>query len=309
MTRKVRKVISFGMVALVAILVVAWPSIMRGLVERGLEQARSNGINLSWNGLATGHSSLGFESLTLWIPGPKVKGNFAIPISVDLQRLSLALRPSSLISLAPAGTFSTQLYAGTLSGDASTDVQTALVNANVEGVQLGKHPQLASIGVQGGVTSGSFQGMRITPRGVEGGTFSFRIRELAIPTAGAVRTLLQTENLGTVDIDAEGTVTPSMVNVTSIRLSSLFGSVVGSLSVTEHLSRMPSLKGSFQVSLSENGITTLGPWLPLIPNAGLDPATSAFEISLLSAPCSSGRASGTFVRLPSGCLDLRFERR
>ena len=165
------------------------------------------------------------------------------------------------------------------------------------------------MGVKGGATSGSFQGVRITPRGVEGGTFSFRVRELGLPTVDAVRTLLRTENIGTVDLDAEGSVTQFMVDITSVRLSSLLGSVVGSLSVTDHLSRTPAVKGTFQVSLSESGIASLGPWLPLISSAGLDASTAAFDVSLLSAPCASPQASGILVRLPSGCLKLRFEKR
>lgn len=309
MRRTARKFIFFGFVALVATLVVAWPSILRTLVQQGLERARGNGVNLSWNGITTGHSSVGIESLTLWIPGPKVKGTFAIPVSLEMQQLSLALTPSSLLTLTPRSTYSTQLYGGTLSGDATTDATTALINATLEGVQLGKHPQLSSVGFQGGVTHGTLHDIRITPRGVEAGAFSLQIREFAIPAIDAVRTLLRTDNVGTVDLDAEGTISPSILEVTSIRLSSLFGSMVGSLSVTDHLSRAPSVKGSFQVSLSETGTASLGPWLPLIPNAGLDASASTFEVVANSSPCSSPRTSGTIVRLPSGCVKLTFEKR
>jgi hypothetical protein len=309
MRRTARKLILLGLVALVATLVVAWPSVMKLLAQRGLERARENGVNLSWNGLTTGHASLGIESLIVWIPGPKVKGTFAIPVSLELQQLSLALRPSSLLTLTPSGTYATQIYGGTLSGDATTDIATAHINATIDGAQLGKHPQLASIGFQGGVTNGTLREVLLTPRGVEGGAVSLQIREFAIPAVDAVRTLLRTDNIGTVDIDVEGTISPSMLDAKSIRLSSLFGSLVGSLSITDHLSRTPSVKGSFIVSLSENGTASLGPWLPLIPNAGFDSSASTFEVSAISSPCSSPRSSGAIVRLGSGCLKLTFEKR
>jgi hypothetical protein len=304
-----RNTVVIIIVALAATAVVSWPSVVRFIAQRGLEQARENGANISWNGLTTGPSSVGLESLTIWIPGPKVKGTFSIPVSLELQSLSIDLKLGSLLALSPTVTYGTDLYGGTVSGDAKREGGATHLNANIERVEIGKHPQLSSIGVKGGATSGTLQEMSIIPEGVNGGTFSLRVRELELPAVEAVRTLLKTDTLGTVDLDAEGTVSPSSIDITSIRLSSLFGSVVGSLSASGHLSRSPSLKGSFEVSLSESGISTLGPWLPLIPGAELLPSTSAFLVTVASTPCSSSRTTPTVVRTPSGCVKLGFEKR
>lgn len=309
MKRRTRNTLLIIVLAFAAAAVVSWPSVVRFIAQRGLEQARQNGANISWNGLTTGPSSVGLESLTIWIPGPKVKGTLAIPISLELQSLSVDLKLGSLLALSPAVTYGTGLYGGTISGDARREGGATRLTANVERVDIGRHPQLSSLGVKGGTTSGTFQEIRIIPEGVNGGTFSLRVRELELPAVEAVRTLLKTETLGTIDLDAEGTISPSAVDITSIRLSSLFGSVVGSLSASDHLSRSPSLKGSFEVSLSENGISTVGPWLPIIPGADLSPSTSAFAVTVASTPCASSRAIPTVLRTPSGCVKLGFEKR
>lgn len=304
-----RKALLLIIVALVAAAVICLPWMVRFIAHKGLEQARQNGANISWNGLTAGPSSVGLESLTVWIPGPKVKGTLAIPISLELQKLSVDLNLGSLLALSPTVTYGTELYGGTISGDAKREGGATRINANVEDVEIGRHPQLSSLGVKGGATSGTLQEMSIIPEGVNGGTFSLRVRELEIPAVEAVRTLLKTDTLGTVDLDAEGTASPSAVDVTSIRLSSLFGSVVGSFTASEHLTRSPALQGSFEVSLSERGIESIGPWLPLIPGADLPPSTSAFTVTVASTPCSSSRAIPTVIRTPAGCVKLGFDKR
>lgn len=118
MKRRTRNTLLIIVLAFAAAAVVSWPSVVRFIAQRGLEQARQNGANISWNGLTTGPSSVGLESLTIWIPGPKVKGTLAIPISLELQSLSVDLKLGSLLALSPAVTYGTGLYGGTISGDA-----------------------------------------------------------------------------------------------------------------------------------------------------------------------------------------------
>lgn len=308
MRTKARKFITVALLAIVTV-VVSWPTILKFIVQGSLESAKSSGANLSWNGLTTGASSVALDSLTVWIPGPRVKGTFAIPVSLELSRLSVALNVASLATLSPSVTYSTQLYGGSVSGEAQQVSGATRATATIENVEIGNHPQLASLGVHGGSTNGSFQEMILTPQGPAGGTFSVKIRELTIPAIAEMALLLRTTSLGTIDLDAEGTISPTKVDVPSIRLSSMFGSVVGALTASDHLSRSPSLNGSFEVSLSDHGIATLGPWLPLIPGAGLDASTSSFIVSVSSTPCSAARGSGTAVRLPSGCLKLLFQKR
>jgi hypothetical protein len=263
-----RKARTFSIVTLLLLIAIgaSSPWIVKLLVQRGLEQVRASGTNISWNGLTTGPTSIALDSLTVWVPGPKVKGVFTIPLSVELQQIAIALKLGSLLTLSPSITFTSNLYGGSLSGNAQNTGGTNQINGLMQDVQIGKHPQLSTVGVTGGTTTASFQDMHLTAQGVEGGTFSFRVRELGIPAVEAARTLLRTENFGTVDLDAEGAVTPTTVDLSSIRLSSLFGSVVGTMSALDHLSRSPAVKGSFEVSLSEQGGPALGSIPPPPPS-------------------------------------------
>jgi hypothetical protein len=238
-----------------------------------------------------------------------VKGSFAIPVSVELQQLSLAVRPGSLLKLSPKVAFSTNLYGGVLVGEGETQAMGASVTATLTDIELGKHPQLSTLGVRGGVVNGAVENLHFIPSGVDGGTFSLQLRRLEPPSIDALTTLLRTRELGTVDVDAEGEVSASAARFTTVRLSSLFGSVLGELTVTNHLTPQPSTKGSFEIALSEKGISTLGPWLPLIPNAGLDATASAFAVSVTSVPCSAQHAGSSVIRFQFGCVKLGVSRR
>jgi hypothetical protein len=297
-----------AVVAVIIAAVISWPQVLRHLIQGGLQEARKHGTNLTWNGLSTGFSSAGLDSLTVWIPGPRIKGTFAVPISIEMHQLSIALNHGSLLTLSPAAAYSTKLYGGYLLGYAHPGLRESRLFAQVQDVEIGKHPQLSGVGVRGGMTNGAFEDILITARGVEGGTFSLRVRELALPTIDAVKTLLRTDDLGTVDLDAEGTISPTKVDVKGMRLSSMFGTAVGSVSASEHLSQSPTLTGRLEVSLSEDGLAKVGPWLQLIPNAGLGSTTPAFVVSLTTVPCSTARSTGTVVRLPSGCVKLGFSK-
>jgi hypothetical protein len=264
---------------------------------------------MTWNGLSAGFSSVGLDSLTLWIPGPRVKGSFALPVSLEMHQLSLALQPGSLLTLSPRVAFSTNLYGGALGGEGETRGGGAAFTATLRDIELGKHPQLSTVGVRGGVVNGTVQDLHLIPSGVDGGTFSLQLRQLEPPSIEALTTLLRTRELGTIDVDAEGEVSPSAAQFDTLRLSSLFGSVVGELTVTNHLTPQPSIKGAFEISLSEKGVSTLGPWLPLIPNAGLDATASAFAVSVTSVPCSAQHGGSSVMRLQFGCVKLGFSRR
>lgn len=309
MRRTVRKVIILTLIALGVTLGACWPSFLRYAALRGLQQARSDGTNMTWNGLSAGFSSVGLDSFTIWIPGPRVKGSFALPVSLEMQQLSLALRPGSLLTLSPKVAFSTNLYGGTLEGEGETQGRGAEVTATIRDIEIGKHPQLSAVGVRGGVVNGAVQGLHLIPNGVDGGTFSLQLRQLEPPSIEALTTLLRTRDLGTVDFDAEGEISALAARFATLRLSSLFGSVLGELTITNHLTPQPSIKGSFEISLSEKGVSTIGPWLPLIPNAGLDATASAFAVSVTSVPCSAQHTGAAVMRLQFGCVKLGFSRR
>ncbi len=304
-----RKVIILTLIAFVVTLGACWPSLLRFAALRGLQHARSDGTNMTWNGLSAGFSSVGLDSLTVWIPGPRVKGSFAIPVSVELQQLSLGVRPASLLKLSPKVAFSTNLYGGVIVGEGETKGMGAAVSATVTDIELGRHPQLSTLGLRGGVVNGSVENLHLIPSGVDGGTFSLQLRQLAPPSIDTLTTLLRTRELGTIDVDTEGEVSPSAARFSTVRLSSLFGSVLGDLTVANHLTPQPSIKGSFEISLSDKGVSTLGPWLPLIPNAGLDATASAFAVSVTSVPCSTAHAGSSVVRFQFGCVKLGFSRR
>lgn len=306
MKRKVKQALLLATLALAVTVVCCWPTILKYLVQSNLQNARKQGNSLSWSGLSTGMTSAALDSLTIWLPGPRVKGNFKVPISLELQNVAVALRLTSLVSLNPAVSYSTALYGGTLQGEAHSLAQGVHLTANIENVEIGRHPQIASLGVRGGTVSGTFTEIDISPQGPKGGSFSLTLRALTPPTIDVVKSLLRVDDLGAFDLEATGTFSSEAVDIPTIRLTSRFGEVSGKVTATDHLSPTPSLSGTFTVALSEKGTSTFGAWLPLINGAGLDSSTSAFSVKASSTSCSNISGTATVLNLGNGCVKLVF---
>jgi hypothetical protein len=306
MKRKVKNVFLIATLAAAVTGILCWPPVLKYLVQSNLQNARKQGSALSWSGLSTGMTSTALESLTVWIPGPRVKGSFKLPISLELHNVAVALKLSSLLSLHPAVTYSSGLYGGSLEGEAQTLGDTTRINARFNNVELGSHPQLATFGVRGGVFSGTFEDFEIVPQGPRQGAFSFSLRELAPPAIDAAKSLLRVEDFGAFDLEATGAISPDAVEVPTIHLSSKFGEVSGNLKASDHLSGSPLLSGHFDIALSDQGATTFGAWLPFIPGSGLDASTRKFSVNATRTACSNIRDNSAVLNLGNGCVKLVF---
>lgn len=308
MKRRFRQLIIIALVVIICVGVLSWPSVARYLIQSALQEARRGGHQLSWSGLSTGMKSVSFDTITVWVPSPRIKGRLSIPVSLELQELAVALDLRSLVALSPTITYETSLYGGSLKGTASGMREGQVITAHVEGVEVGKHPQLASLGVRGGAIKASFDRLSISPRGATGGSFSIDVRQLSLPLMDSAKTLLRVTDLGAFDLKAEGQASPQSVQFSNITVASRFGNATGNLTALNHISGAPNLSGTFKVSLSEQGATTLGPWLPLIPGAGFDASTTAFSVRVNSVPCGNIRGDSAVINIGTGCAKLSFSR-
>ena len=306
MKRRYKQLLIIALVILLTTAVVSWPAVVRYLIQSSLQQARKGGHQLSWSGLATGMNSASFKNLTLWIPGPKVKGKFHIPVSLDLQDLAVALNVGSFLVLRPSVIYETSLYGGVLKGTALHAKDGEEITARIDGVEIGKHPQIASLGVRGGTITASLEQLFVTPKGPSGGSFSIAIGQLFPPLEGTAKTLLRVTELGPFDLNATGRISPQSIQLPDINLSSQFGKANGSLTVLNHLSGSPNLSGNLRITLSEQGLATVGPWLPLIPGAGLNSSSRQFSVRVNSIPCGNVRGDTSVINIGTGCVKLSY---
>lgn len=308
MKRRLKQLIGIGIVVVVSTLLVSWPAVLRLIIQSGLQQARKEGHHISWSGLATGIKSASLESLTVWVPGPKIRGVISIPISVELEGVAVTFNAAPLLRLRPSVAYQTSLYGGSIKGDAHMSGPNSEFSAQIENVELGRHPQIAALGVRGGTISGLISHMVFNPAGPTDGTFSISIQDLSLPAFGATKTLLRVDDLGAFDLDTAGEVTLQGIEVSTLKVRSKFGEASGQLTAQNHLTDSPKVSGNLRVSLSEQGSQVFGAWLPLIPGAGLDAATKAFSVSFMPLPCAQARADGAFITLGGGCAKLSFTR-
>jgi hypothetical protein len=308
MNRRVRQLIIVAVVVVISTTILSWPAVLRYLIQSGLQQARRSGQHLSWSGLSTGMKSLSLDSLTVWVPSPKIQGSLRIPLSIDLQEVTASLKAADLFMLRPTVIYQTSLYGGSIKGDAHLAGATTEVSATLENIEVGKHPQIGALGIRGGTINAVIDRLAVTPSGPVGGTFSLSIRHLSPPAGGAAKTLLKIDDLGPLDLDTAGTVTQQSVELSNVKLVSNFGEVSGQIIVRNHLSKSPLLSGDLRVSLSEQGSSTLGPWLPLIPGAGLDSTARGFLVRIATLPCAKARADAVLVNFGDQCAKLSFSR-
>jgi hypothetical protein len=308
MKRTVKQVLLLGLLALVVTAVVCWPTLLRYLIQSNLQNVRKQGTPLSWSGLSTGATSVAMQTFTAWIPGPRIKGNFKLPLSLELHNIALNLRPTSLLLLRPTVTYAADLYGGTLRGETTFQWKSARLDAKVTDVEIGRHPQIASLGVRGGILNGTCEDIESTPAGPRGGRFTVTVREITPPTVDLARSLLRVDELGSCNLEATGTITPDSLDAQSIHVTSSFGEVSGNLTARQHLSPTPTFSGRFTVSLSEKGSNTFSAWLPLIPGAGLDGSVSTFIVTAESTSCSQRGGSATVVTIGTRCVKLVFAR-
>ncbi len=308
MKHRLKQLIGITLVIFLGTFLLSWPAVLRLIIQSELQQARKNGHHISWSGLSTGMKSASVESLTVWVPGPKIKGGLSIPVSVDLQGVAVALHAAPLLMLQPSVAFETLLYGGSIKGDADLTRSNSKLSARVDNVEVGKHPQIAALGVRGGTLTGRIDQMVFDPAGPSQGTFSLSVRQLSVPALGTAKTLLRIDDLGAFDLDTAGTVTPKAIEISSLRLVSEFGEASGQVTAQNHLTGSPNISGELHVSLSQHGSQVLGPWLPLIPGAGLQSDVRTFYVRMAPLPCSQARAGGAFISLGGGCAKLSFTR-
>ena len=309
MKRNVKQAALFATTVLVITGILCWPPALKYLVQSSLQQARKDGNLISWSGLSTGIRSAALDSFSILIPGPRIKGPVKLPISVELQNLAVALKVSSLLSLHPTAHYSTAMYGGSLAGEIQPFGRARVISARFENIELGMHPQLAAIGVRGGTVTGDLKDLEIISEGPQRGTFSFNVRGAALPTVDVVKSLLRIDDVGTLDLEAGGEISPDAVEVSTIRVGSMFGNIFGELRASHHLSNTPSISAHFDVSLSEKGTTAFGSWLPFIPGARLDSSTTTFSVNAASVSCSTVGENTAALELGTGCVKLVFSKK
>jgi hypothetical protein len=265
MKLKIRHIAALTILAVGATAVLSWPSLLKYIVQSTLTEIRGSGVALSWNGVSTSMTSVKLEHATGWLPVPAAQrhGNtLKIPISFDLQRLSVEVQGTSLLTLAPRFPFTAALYGGTVTGETQPLGSEPIITVAIDNVELGQHPQLAALGVQGGVISGSTKGLRLKKQQPPEGSFTLAVANLTPPAA-----VLPSEHshpIAPVDLSTSGSIKDRTLVLDSLKLSSPLGAIESSGKISGLQTPSAKFNATTHISLAETTIPALVPQIKYI---------------------------------------------
>ncbi len=255
--------------------------------QHAIRAARDQNILISWG--KSGMTPLNFTAYDFQASLPRLL------LQLSASRLSLSQRPSSWLRLSPEIIIQADLYGGRAESRLQLGGPLGAMPRSITaaGVQPGKHPYVASFL---GITSGSIElsAPEIRGQSVEDLTF---IGDIALhniskpqattltpalsglPLALTIPAITSLSGSAHVDLSAE------KLSISGLNLTSSLGDVLGRAvyqrTANGHLS---TLNAEFKIDLSEEGLKSAGPFLPLVSQNQLNDRSRSFTIALHGEP-------------------------
>jgi hypothetical protein len=312
-----RKRVILVTVALLSATVALWPTIATFLLQDALRGARAAGAQIAWRGVSASFLSARAELIEVWVPGPALQvplgsKRITVPgpaLKLELHDVVATLSPISVLTLSPQLQLVAQLYGGRATATVSRMLSAApQADISISDLTLDKHPQLSSIGLDGGVLAGNATQLMYSAkdRSVTSGAFALHLSRLTVPERPELKMLMKLGSISIQQLTVAGSISDTTVTLNPLRLTSSLGRAEGDGVLSPARSSRPlAFQGQLQVNLAAGGDNTLSDWLPLITNGALTSADKAFLLKGRTVPCS--HASGTILRYSWGCVTTTFE--
>jgi hypothetical protein len=283
--------------------------VARHYINDARAQLEKQGIRLSVTGITGQLLGVTASSIDLWLPVRVGTRGAGFPIGLEFHDVSVSLLPS----LRPRVRVTGEAYGGKfdliLSDLRNSTGQT--LQAQLDSIDLGTHPQLNALGLSKALTSLTLEDARVpfdqhtgarASLKIKDASFSFspRLIELIGGEFQQVFSLLRIDEITEARIQVEGSTENGAFFLRPIELSSSLGDVSGQARGTFDNGRgQPSLTASLRVDLS-NGTSKLQSWLPLLSQNTLSSETTRFTTNVSSTSCAN--ASVPTLRLGRLCL-------
>ena len=256
--------------------------------QKIIKLVRDTGVLFSLEGLSIGYPSLTAASLDSTIP--------AKPIPVLLKAENVSIQPDYLSLLGSAHHLSLQgtLYDGTLRGDFqfSPALGSLHLNANIEGLTLQEHPQIAGFGINAGKLNATAKDLTISEKDTPLGALSLQVKGLSTISETTLPARLTGLPLPLVipqvknaTISSQVHMKPDRVAVSALTFKSSWGSMSGSGNVALNADRrVRAFSFLMDVELSAQGQKHFGSYLPLITGNSVKSDQKKFSLTLAGFP-------------------------
>lgn len=186
--------------------------------------------------------------------------------------------------------FSFRAYAGTVTGRAGGTAGggSQLLDLHVAGLRLSEHPQVQAFGLNGGILTLDLENF-VLPR--IDGSLKLELKDLSKPQAGTLplpNQWLQAMPIpAIVDINLRGSLSCDSGNckLEELDLHSSFVNLKAEGSLGLKLDKgIEGFDLDSEVTLSQDALNQIGPFLPLISRNKIDSRTSSFKVRLTGNP-------------------------
>lgn len=314
MTKRLRIYLLGTLLALLALVIMLWPTILSFAVQYALQSSYSPRFRPVWSGISGSWSGVHIDSIEAltFVPIGGSEIIKALPVRIAIE--NIWLRPALMSTLlgSRALSFSFDAYGGSISGSLSSILSKPSIDLQFSGLDLAElaaYPEIRALGIQGGILGGHISADSIGIKAVPTSTFNLELKSFTIPN-NIYTSILKLSATDTVDASLQGVAKDDILTVNELNLRSEFGTMIGQGSVTLDQHRQPTkLKTTASFTLSESGSTNFGVWLPIVTNQIIASNTRSFKVTSSNVPCSS---SGALFQLVLGgsthCFKNRFEK-
>jgi|GEM_PF-5012565 len=299
------KRIVVGLIIAGAVALCTTPALIQFAAQSYLGNLTTRDFRLNAREIQGHFVGLSAAAVTVWLPIRTSPSSAAIPLSIELQNVSVSLRLPLFPPRLPIVSFKADAYQGSLSGELHNVVTSPRLSFKLSGLALSEHPQLLALGVTSGALTGSAQGIPLQPEPRMTASAAIQIDNMELSPPPLVSQLvgisavrdLQAQIAGAIQSDGNFTLQPVVIKSS---LASIQGRATGHL---EH-DILSSFQSVLQVKLSEGDGKGFAQWLPIISNNSLSQEETEFTIASRTIACSE--QSQNPLRIGSTCLSNSF---
>lgn len=268
------------------------------LAQSGVQYAGTRGVRVSYSSLSPHGIGAEVRGLDIWIT------KAFLGVNVDRLTASTAFG-LNLLRATPETFLDGEMYGGTFRGTSAVSGTKTSGSFEMNKISLAKHPQIAGFGVRQGTLDMKVDSFEISEDKLSAlkGSISLEGLETLPPILPLpIKVPAISNGKGSADFESDGK--SSMIS--NLIFDTNIGKVAGEIraTVNPNTAQLSSGSGKLQISLTNEGSSFIGPYLPLISQNRLTATDQVFTVSFTSQRCRQPPPYGGNI-----CFDAVYEPR
>jgi hypothetical protein len=295
-----RSIILVLVIILASVAIGLVPSVLQLVAERGLIKIRERGVRVQVHGIAGFLIGVSADSAEGWAEVPLKNGAIrSFPVQITVENAAISLRPR-LNPFHSSVELSAAAYGGKLGATLTELFATPHISAQIDGLDIGLHPQLRALGMEQGSIRLSLTDHPLRPVWERDATYALDLKNVDLLPPSSIQQISGVSRLENGQASLRATIRRGgglTIDSGTFDSSLASGTLLGSAGITTG-GELTSVNATVRVNLDRDGSPKLAAWLPIITNQAVSSDAKSFVCNFRSANCGS---SGS-IRVGAGCL-------